>query len=218
MSEKEVKKTINIEINSTNFDGELTIPENAVGLVLFAHGSGSSRFSPRNNYVAQILQKGGLATLLVDLLTKTEDLSYENRFNIELLAERLYLITEWLKENEETKDLKIGYFGASTGAAAAIKAAVKEKNEVAAVVSRGGRVDLADKQLPDLKVPTLLIVGGNDDFVIEVNEYAMKKIDCIKKLSIIPNATHLFEEPGTLEEVAKQTTDWFLNYFNASKE
>lgn len=214
MSEQEIKKTVNIKIDSINIEGELTIPKNAVGLILFAHGSGSSRFSPRNNYVAQILQQGNLATLLVDLLTKEEDLNYESRFNIELLSERLIKITDWLKANEETKDLKIGYFGASTGGAAAINAAAEEKDNVLAIVSRGGRVDLAEKHLSEIKAPTLLIVGEEDTHVIEINEYAYKKIQCEKQLSLIPNATHLFEEPGTLEEVAKQTTDWFLKIFN----
>lgn len=214
MSLKEIKKTINIKLDTITIEGELTIPENASGVVLFAHGSGSSRFSPRNNYVAKILQKGNLATLLVDLLTKDEDLSYDRRFDIKLLAHRLTKITDWLKENEETKNLKIGYFGASTGAAAAIKAAAKEKKNISAVVSRGGRVDLAEEQLSELEAPTLLIVGANDDFVIEVNESAFKKINCVKQLSLIPNATHLFEEPGTLEEVAKQTTKWFIEYFS----
>lgn len=214
MFSKEIKKTINIKLDMIAIEGELTIPENASGLVLFAHGSGSSRFSPRNNYVAKILQKNNLATLLVDLLTKDEDLSYDRRFDIKLLAQRLIKITDWLKENEETKNLKIGYFGASTGAAAAIKAAAKEKQNVSAVVSRGGRVDLAAEQLSELETPTLLIVGANDDFVIEVNELALKKINCVKQLSLIPNATHLFEEPGTLEEVAKQTAQWFVKYFS----
>ena len=212
MPEKEIKKTVNIKIDSVIIEGELTIPENPTGLVLFAHGSGSSRFSPRNNYVAKILQKEKLATLLVDLLTKEEDLSYESRFDINLLSERLIEITNWLKEKEETKNLKIGYFGASTGAAAAIKAAAKEKINVSAIVSRGGRVDLADKALSKIETPILLIVGENDDFVIDVNQYAFKKINCIKELSIIPNATHLFEEPGALEEVAKQATEWFLRF------
>jgi putative phosphoribosyl transferase len=210
MPEKEIKKTVNIKINSVIIEGELTIPEGAIGLVLFAHGSGSSRFSPRNNFVAQILQKEKLATLLVDLLTKQEDLSYESRFDINLLSERLIEITNWLKETDETKNLNIGYFGASTGAAAAIKAATK--TNVSAIVSRGGRVDLADKELSEINTPVLLIVGENDDFVIEVNQYALKKINCTKELSIIPDATHLFEEPGTLEEVAKQAAAWFLRF------
>lgn len=214
MFSKEIKKTINIKLDMITIEGELTIPENASGLILFAHGSGSSRFSPRNNYVAKILQKSNLATLLVDLLTKDEDLSYDRRFDIKLLAQRLIKITDWLKENEETKNLKIGYFGASTGAAAAIKAAAKEKQNISAVVSRGGRVDLAAEQLSELETPTLLIVGANDDFVIEVNELALKKINCVKQLSLIPNATHLFEEPETLEEVAKQTAQWFVKYFS----
>lgn len=205
-----IKKTVNIKINSIVIEGELTIPENSKQIILFAHGSGSSRFSPRNNFVAKILQKEKLATLLMDLLTKEEDLDYENRFNIDLLAERLVKITYWLKETEETKNLNIGYFGASTGAAAAVKAAVK--TDVSAIVSRGGRVDLADKELSEIKTPILLIVGENDDFVLDVNQYALKKINCTKKLSIIPKATHLFEEPGTLEEVAKQAAAWFLKF------
>ena len=212
MPEKEITKTVNIKINSVVIEGELTFPENAFGLVLFAHGSGSSRFSPRNNFVAQILQKEKLATLLVDLLTKQEDLIYESRFDINLLSERLIGITKWLKETEETKDLSIGYFGASTGAASAVISAAKEKANVSAIVSRGGRVDLADKQLAEIETPILLIVGENDDFVIDVNQYALKKINCTKELSIIPKATHLFEEPGALEEVAKQAANWFLKF------
>lgn len=204
------KEEISIKINSIIIEGELTIPENSNGIVLFAHGSGSSRFSPRNNFVAEILQKNNLATFLIDLLTKEEDLIYESRFDIDLLAERLIRVTDWLKESNETKNLNIGYFGASTGAAAAVKAAVK--CEVSSIVSRGGRVDLADKELSKIETPILLIVGENDDFVVDVNEYAFKKINCTKELSIIPKATHLFEEPGALEEVAKQATKWFLNY------
>jgi len=210
MPKKELKKTICIKIDSIEIEGELTIPENATGLVLFAHGSGSGRFSPRNNFVAQILQKEKLATLLVDLLTKQEDLSHESRFDINLLTQRLVKITDWLKETKETKDLNIGYFGASTGAAAAVKASVK--TDISAIVSRGGRVDLADKELTEIKTPILLIVGENDDFVIEVNQYALKKINCTKELSIIPKATHLFEEAGALEEVAEQAAKWFSKF------
>jgi len=212
MSEKEIKKTIQIKINSVIIEGELTIPENPTGLVLFAHGSGSSRFSPRNNYVAQIMQKENLATLLVDLLTKQEDLSYESRFDINSLSGRLVEITKWLKEAEDTKNLNLGYFGGSTGAAAAVKAAAKEKTNVSAIVSRGGRVDLAESELSEIETPILLIVGENDNFVIDVNQYALKKINCTKELSIIPKATHLFEESGTLEEVARQATEWFLKF------
>lgn len=214
MPGNEIKKTINIDIDSVIIEGELTVPVKSLGLVLFAHGSGSSRFSPRNNYVAQILQEGNLATLLVDLLTKEEDLDYETRFDIDLLAKRLIAVTDWLKNNEETKKLKIGYFGASTGAAAAIKAAVVKKNDVVAIVSRGGRVDLAEAELPKIEAPTLLIVGKNDDFVVEVNVFALGKIRATKHLSLIANATHLFEEPGTLEEVAKQTKEWFVRIFS----
>ena len=208
------KKIVNIKVNSISIEGELNIPENALGIILFAHGSGSSRFSPRNNYVAQVLQESKLATLLVDLLTKEEDLNYESRFDINLLTKRLIKITDWLKETEETKNLKIGYFGASTGASAAIKASAAENN-VSAIVSRGGRVDLADQQLSEIKTPILLIVGENDDLVIKINEYALKKINCMKELSLIPNASHLFEEPGTLEEVAKQAKEWFIRFLAA---
>lgn len=205
-----MEKTIRIETRGGVIEGELNIPQNALGLVLFAHGSGSSRFSARNNYVAQVLQKNNLATLLIDLLTAQEDTDYENRFDIDMLSERLIQVTQWLKENEETKDLKIGYFGASTGAAAAINAAVVEP--VFAVVSRGGRVDLAPENLSKIKAPTLLIVGGNDDFVLEANEQALEKIKSEKKLAVIPGATHLFEEPGALEKVAQAATEWFVKY------
>lgn len=213
MQNNEIKKTVNIKIDSIMIEGELTIPKGASGLILFAHGSGSSRFSPRNNYVAKILQKANLATFLVDLLTKDEDLDYEQRFDINLLSERLFKITKWLQKNEETSKMKIGYFGASTGAAAAVMAAVKEKNNIFAIVSRGGRVDLAE-QLSEIESPILLIVGENDDFVVEANRLALEKINCKKQLSLIPNATHLFEEPGTLEEVAIQATNWFVKCLN----
>lgn len=218
MPEQEVNKNVKIKIDSIIIEGELVIPKDAQGLVIFAHGSGSSRFSPRNNYVAKVLQKANLGTLLVDLLTKEEDAKYETRFDIDLLAKRLMAITQWLRENNDTKKLKLGYFGASTGAAAAIKAAAKETYNVSAVVSRGGRVDLADLQLPQLQAPTLLIVGENDDFVIEVNELAFKKINCSKQFSIIKNATHLFEEPGALEEVARQTAEWFSKYLKGIED
>lgn len=212
MSDTEIKEILNIKIDLVNLEGELTIPQNASGLVIFVHGSGSSRFSSRNNYVAKVLQEKNLATFLVDLLTKTEDLDYEYRFNIDLLTERIVKITEHLREYEVTKDLKIGYFGASTGAAAAIKATVMGKNNIFAIVSRGGRVDLADNELPEIKSPILLIVGEKDDFVIEVNKDALKKIKFTKKISIIPEATHLFEEPGALEEVAREASEWFTTY------
>lgn len=213
MQEKETREIISIKVGSVEIEGEITIPPRAIGIVVFAHGSGSSRFSPRNNFVAKVLQKNNLATFLVDLLTKTEDLNYELRFDIDLLATRLAKITNFLKEKEITKNLKIGYFGASTGAAAAVKAATTVKELVSGIVSRGGRVDLAENELSRIKSPILLIVGKLDEFVIEVNELAYKKINCKKEISIIPNATHLFEEPGTLEEVAQQTAKWFIKCF-----
>jgi putative phosphoribosyl transferase len=194
--------------------GNLNIPENANALVLFAHGSGSSRHSPRNQFVARTLNDAGLATLLFDLLTQEEEAidtqTRELRFNIHLLAERLVHATKWAKQQEETRDLRIGYFGSSTGGAAALVAAVDLPEVIGAVVSRGGRPDLAGEALPKVKAPTLLIVGGNDDIVIELNEQARDKMRCEVKLEIVPGATHLFEEAGALEEVAELANDWFL--------
>ncbi|HEY5576010.1 MAG TPA: dienelactone hydrolase family protein, partial [Clostridiaceae bacterium] len=189
-------------------------PAGAEGIVLFAHGSGSSRHSPRNNYVASVLREHGLATLLLDLLTPEEDLDYEMRFNIDLLAKRLLAATEWLNQHEETRGLKIGYFGASTGAAAAIQTASAMGNKISAVVSRGGRPDLALPYLDSIKAPTLLIVGGHDDVVIGLNEKAYREITAVKQLEIVPGATHLFEEPGTLETVAEMAAGWFVKHFN----
>ncbi len=217
MPENKINKVLNINVDSISLEGELSVPPNARGLVLFAHGSGSSRFSPRNNYVAKVLQEHNLATFLVDLLTKEEDLVYENRFDIDLLAGRLIKVTENLKHYEEVQGLKIGYFGASTGAASAIKAAAAQKSDISAIVSRGGRVDLAYDELNEIKIPTLLIVGEKDDFVIEVNKEALKRIKFTKKISIIRGATHLFEEYGTLEEVAKQAAEWFSTYLKEDK-
>jgi dienelactone hydrolase len=194
--------------------GDLNIPENANALVLFAHGSGSSRHSPRNQFVARTLNDVGLATLLFDLLTQEEEAidtqTRELRFNIQSLAERLVHATKWAKQQEETRDLRIGYFGSSTGGAAALVAAVDLPQDIGAVVSRGGRPDLAGEALPKVKAPTLLIVGGNDDIVIELNEQARDKMRCEVKLEIVPGATHLFEEAGALEQVAKLANDWFL--------
>jgi dienelactone hydrolase len=193
--------------------GNLTIPDNAVGLVLFAHGSGSSRHSPRNQFVAHTLNDGGLATLLFDLLTPDEEATdmrtREHRFNIGLLAERLVHATRWAKQQDETRDLRLGYFGSSTGGGAALVAAAEMPQDVGAIVSRGGRPDLAGDALPKVKAPTLLIVGGNDDIVIELNEMARDQMRCEVKLEIVPGATHLFEEPGALEKVAKLARDWF---------
>ena len=196
--------------------GNLTIPENAIALVLFAHGSGSSRHSPRNQFVARTLNSAGLGTLLFDLLTPEEEAldihTREHRFNISLLADRLVHATWWARQQEETRHLRIGYFGSSTGGAAALVAAAELPHDVGAVVSRGGRPDLAGDALPKVQAPTLLIVGGNDDIVIQLNEMARDQMRCEVKLEIIPGATHLFEEPGALEEVAKLASDWFVNH------
>jgi putative phosphoribosyl transferase len=200
--------------------GNLTIPENAVGLVLFAHGSGSGRHSPRNQFVARTLNDGGLATLLFDLLTPEEEATdmntREHRFNIGLLAERLVHATKWAKRQEQTRDLQLGYFGSSTGGGAALVAAAEIPENVGAVVSRGGRPDLAGDALPKVKAPTLLIVGGNDDIVIELNQMARDQMRCEVKLEIVPGATHLFEEPGALEKVAKLASDWFVSHIGSS--
>jgi putative phosphoribosyl transferase len=205
---------VQIHAGRAVLSGDLNIPENANALVLFAHGSGSSRHSPRNQFVARTLNDVGLATLLFDLLTQEEEAidtqTRELRFNIQLLAERLVHATKWAKQQEETRDLRIGYFGSSTGGAAALVAAVELPQNIGAVVSRGGRPDLAGEALPKVKAPTLLIVGGNDDIVIELNEQARDKMRCEVKLEIVPGATHLFEEAGALEQVAKLANDWFL--------
>jgi putative phosphoribosyl transferase len=194
--------------------GNLTIPENALALVLFAHGSGSSRHSPRNQFVARTLNGGGLGTLLFDLLTPEEEAldihTREHRFNIGLLAERLVHVTTWTRQQDQLRDLRIGYFGSSTGGAAALVAATELPQDVGAVVSRGGRPDLAGDALPKVQAPTLLIVGGNDDIVIELNKMARDQMRCEVKVEIIPGATHLFEESGALEQVAKLASDWFL--------
>jgi len=193
--------------------GNLTIPENAAALVLFAHGSGSSRHSPRNQFVARTLNGAGLGTLLFDLLTPEEEArdisTREHRFNIGLLAARLVHATNWARQQDQARDLRTGYFGSSTGGGAALVAAAELAQKVGAVVSRGGRPDLAGDGLPKVQAPTLLIVGGNDDVVIELNEMARDQMRCEVKLEIIPGATHLFEEPGALEQVAKLAGDWF---------
>jgi putative phosphoribosyl transferase len=207
---------VRVPVGSVVLEGNLAVPSDARGIVLFAHGSGSSRFSSRNRYVAKEFNAQKIATLLFDLLTNEEDqediVTAEYRFNINLLAERLVGATEWLKRDPQTKNLVFGYFGASTGAAAALIGAAKLPNDIAAVVSRGGRPDLAADYLPRVAAPTLLLVGGLDSEVIELNRQAMAQMSAEKKLVIIPGATHLFEEPGKLEEVAKLATDWFLRY------
>ncbi len=205
---------VQIHAGRAVLSGNLNIPKETSALVLFAHGSGSSRHSRRNQFVAGTLNEAGLGTLLFDLLTSEEEAidmqTRELRFNIHLLAERLVHATKWAKEQEQTRDLHMGYFGSSTGGAAALVAAIEVPQEVRAVVSRGGRPDLAGEALPKVQAPTLLIVGGNDDVVIELNEQARDRIRCEVKLEIIPGATHLFEEPGALEKVAQLASDWFV--------
>lgn len=205
-------RTVSIQIDGVILKGNLALPQNPIGLVIFSHGSGSSRLSPRNNYVAEILQKNHLATLLFDLLTVDEDKIYENRFNIDLLTLRLIDVTQWAQQLQDTKNLPIGYFGASTGAASALKAAALYGDDIKTVISRGGRPDLALKDLHKVTAPTLLIVGGWDDVVIELNEKAYQELKCERKLEIIPNATHLFEEPGKLEEVSRISASWFTKH------
>jgi len=207
---------VQIQAGGAVLCGNLTIPENAAALVLFAHGSGSSRHSPRNQFVARTLKDAGLATLLFDLLTPEEEAidmhTRELRFNIGLLAERLVDATRWAKQQDRTRDLRLGYFGSSTGAGAALVAAAEIPKDVGAVVSRGGRPDLACDALPKVQAPTLLIVGGNDDIVIELNEMARDQMRCEVKLEIVPGATHLFEEPGALEKVARLASEWFVKH------
>jgi dienelactone hydrolase len=212
MATNHFEQLVHIPIDSIKLEGSLAVPRQAQGLVIFAHGSGSSRFSPRNNFVARVLRESGIGTLLMDLLTEEEDAVYQTRFNIDLLTERLLLATRWLQEQPRTKDLVIGYFGASTGAAAALKAVAAEGSKIGAVVSRGGRPDMAEEALAHVQSPTLLIVGGNDDIVIELNRAAFARLKGKKQLVIVPGATHLFEEPGTLEEVARLATDWFKKH------
>jgi predicted alpha/beta-hydrolase family hydrolase len=204
-----MKNKIDIPLDNITLEGILTIPEKATAIVIFVHGSGSSRYSPRNNFVAEVLQKAGFATLLFDLLTEAEDEIYGNRFNIDLLTERLISVTKWLLAQANTKKLKIGYFGASTGAAAAIKAAAKLGATIKTIVSRGGRPDLAGEALAQIQSSTLLIVGGNDFDVLQLNQQAGQLIKAKKEITIISGATHLFEEPGTLEQVANVATRWF---------
>lgn len=190
-------------------EGILGLPPDPSGIIVFAHGSGSGRLSPRNNFVAHHLQQNSLATLLLDLLTPDEAEDRRKVFDIDLLADRLLLTKAWLEEEPRTKKLGIGYFGASTGAGAALQAAARASSNIQAVVSRGGRPDLAEAYLPSVTAPTLLIVGGWDEPVIEMNQSAYKLLTCTKKLIIVPGATHLFEEPGTLEQVAEYAGKWF---------
>ena len=204
---------VHIPAAPVELDGELVLPPSATGVVLFAHGSGSSRFSPRNTYVAEVLQQRGIGTLLFDLLTHDEDQDYATRFDITLLTQRLLAATTWLQSNPETQALRLGYFGASTGAAAALQAAAQMQNKIAAVVSRGGRPDLAGEvALNRVIAPTLLIVGDADYGVIELNQQAYALLNCEKELILIPGATHLFEEAGTLQQAAHSAADWFAQH------
>ncbi len=207
------QELVHIQAGKAQLEGNLALPDGARGVVLFAHGSGSSRFSPRNNFVAAELFHAGVGSLLIDLLTPAEDANYETRFDIPLLTKRLAATTAWLQKYPATQALKIGYFGASTGAAAALQAAAEAGNKISAVVSRGGRPDLAGAQfLARVSAPTLLIVGGDDDVVIQLNEQAYAELHCKKELVIVPGATHLFEELGTLEQVARHAAAWFNRY------
>lgn len=206
-------EVVRIPVDGAHIEGALELPERPAGLVLFAHGSGSSRHSPRNNFVARVLREHGVGTLLMDLLTPEEDRDYSRRFDIDLLVERLVAAARWVRKNPDTAALPIGYFGASTGAAAALRAAAQDES-IAAVVSRGGRPDLAPPAaLSKVKAPTLFLVGGQDFGVIELNEQVYAGLACEKQFIIIPGATHLFEEPGTLEQVADQAANWFSDHF-----
>ena len=212
-----------IRIPPLDLEGLLAVPRGAEGLVLFAHGSGSSRFSPRNTYVAEALRAAGLGTLLFDLLMPSEADDRRKVFDIALLAERLIQATQWATDNPQTRALRIGYFGASTGAAAALVAAAQAETaegaaDIGAVVSRGGRPDLAGPALATVRAPTLLIVGGLDTQVIELNREALAELRCEKTLEIVPGATHLFEEPGTLNRVIELARDWFVSHLSAAAE
>ena len=214
-------RLIQIRVGRVALEGNLSLPERAGGVVLFAHGSGSSRLSPRNRHVARMLNDANLATLLVDLLTPEEEVvdarTAHLRFDIGLLTERLIGATDWLTQHPDTRHLRVGYFGASTGAGAALVAAAERPDVVGAVVSRGGRPDLAGPALARVRAPTLLIVGGYDLQVIQLNRVAFAQLHCEKELVIVPGATHLFEEPGTLDEVARLAREWFERYLMAAQ-
>lgn len=210
------ERQISFEAGGVTLDGILAVPPEAAGIILFAHGSGSGRFSSRNQFVAKALRQAGLGTFLFDLLTaeeaKVDEITMELRFDINLLAGRMAEATDWVKQNAEIKDLPLGYFGASTGAAAALVAASQRLEDVAAVVSRGGRPDLAGDALGRVCAPTLLLVGGADPQVVIVNQVALQKINAVKELSVIAGAGHLFSEAGALEEVSRLSAEWFLDY------
>jgi putative phosphoribosyl transferase len=207
-----VEQIVHLPVGRVRLEGALVLPAHAASIVVFAHGSGSSRHSPRNNAVARVFRHSGLGTLLLDLLTAREDASYEARFDIGLLTERLIATTKWLRHQPDTRHLRVGYFGASTGAAAALDAAADLPGDVAAVVSRGGRPDLATK-LADVTAPTLLVVGSEDYHVLDLNRQAFAALTCERDLAVVNGATHIFEEPGALDEVARLATAWFHRYF-----
>ena len=217
MVTQQVSEEIEIPVGAVKVKGDLVIPSNAEAVVVFSHGSGSSRHSSRNKFVAEDLQQAGFATLLFDLLTVQEDQDYAKRFDISLLTERLIKVSEWLPTDERTASLAIGYFGASTGAAATLEAAAELGVKIKAVVSRGGRPDLAAHKLPLVKTPTLLIVGSLDYEVIQLNELAFNLLESEKKLTIVEDATHLFEEPGKLEEVTGIARAWFQKHLQSIK-
>lgn len=210
----EMKETLKIKIDNVTLEGELNIPENPIGLIIFAHGSGSSRFSTRNRLVAKFLNVNGLATFLFDALTKKEDENYEIHFDIELLSRRLEAMTRYLLKVPETKNLPFAYFGTSTGAASALIAASKLRNNIKAIVSRGGLPDMASEFLQDVEAPTLLIVGELDFQVIALNEKAFGELECQKSLKIIKRATHLFEEPGAMSKVLDLSLEWFMAHLS----
>jgi len=209
-------ETVRIPAGSVLLDGNLCVPEHPIGLVVFAHGSGSSRFSPRNNYVATVLNGAGIATLLFDLLTTEEELERRNVFDVELLAGRLVEVTAWANDQIELEGLPIGYFGASTGAAAALWASTEPGVSIASVVSRGGRPDLAGPRLPEVTAPTRLVVGGDDTVVLELNREALARLRCEADLRVVPGATHLFSEPGALRQAAEMARSWFSRHFVSS--
>ena len=210
------EQSVEIHLDGVTLPGTLGVPPGARGIAIFSHGSGSSRLSPRNTYVAEVLRDGGIGTLLFDLLTPEEDLIYENRFDIDRLTARLVQVTHWLIG--QLPELSLGYFGASTGSASALRAAAELGPVIRAVVSRGGRPDLAMEALSRVQAATLLIVGGNDDVVLELNREAFIHLTAAKRLEVIPGATHLFEEPGALEAVARLATEWFRQYLGAPEQ
>ncbi|MBL7922939.1 MAG: alpha/beta hydrolase [Bacteroidia bacterium] len=206
------KEIIRIPLGRMNLEGELVVPEASQRLVIFSHGSGSSRFSPRNNFVAGLLQRGGISTFLPDLLTEEEDRNEDNRFDIDLLTERLVLLTRHVAEDARLKNFRTGYFGASTGAASALKASVEPGVHISAIVSRGGRPDLVPEVFSQVACPTLLIVGARDEEVLALNRIVYERLHCVKKLTVVAGATHLFEEAGCLEQAGHSATEWFKQY------